>query len=59
MNGWVTNNPEAAKRLRKIDRDYDKGIAATVGLSLAGKVETIRKLKAARQAAYAAVLDSV
>jgi hypothetical protein len=54
--GWVTNDPEAARKLRAIDRDYEKVKAGTVGLSLAGKVETIRKAKAARRAAYDAIL---
>lgn len=47
-----------AKKLRAIDRQYEKAKAAgTIGLSLAGKVETIRKAKEARRAAYDAILD--
>lgn len=53
---WVTNVPEIARKLRAIDRQYEKARANTVGLSLAGKVETIRKAKAARRAAYDAIL---
>lgn len=56
MNGWVTNSPTIAKRLRAIDREYEKMKADTIGMSLAAKIETIRIAKAARRAAYDAIL---
>jgi hypothetical protein len=50
--GWLTNDPEAAKKLRKIDAEYERARAAASGLPLAEKVEAYRKAKEVRQKAY-------
>ena len=59
---WITNNPEAARKLRAADRAYEKAFNELVSVSrgtmtLAEKVEAIRKLKETRATAYARVLE--
>ena len=56
--GWVTNNPEAAARLRAADDACDRAMRAASGLRLADKIDAIRSARAARDAAYRAVADA-
>ena len=55
MTGWLTNDPEAARELRRIDREYQRAVEAAKGLKLADKVAAIRQAKAAKLAAYRAI----
>ena len=49
---WITNNPEAAKSLRAIDRRYERERAKCAAWPLELKVGRFRKLEEERQAAY-------
>jgi hypothetical protein len=52
---WLTNDPEAAKKIIKADKDYAKARAAAVDFPLAEKIEAYRVAKEAREIAYKAV----
>jgi len=52
MVGWITNNPEIAAKLRKADRDYERGKIMCQGQTLGEKIAEHRRLKEARQVAY-------
>jgi hypothetical protein len=56
---WITNNPDAARKLRAIDRRYERGLTEIKNrrAPLAEKVEALRKLKEARAMDYARVLE--
>lgn len=54
MTGWVTNDPEAAKRLRKADREHAKTRAKSKNLPLAQKIIALRESKEKLHAAYTA-----
>ena len=49
---WLTNDPEAAKILRAIDRAYDRGIEKCSCWPLEIKISYQRKLREKRQEAY-------
>jgi hypothetical protein len=53
----VTNNPEAARRLREIDAAYERARKAARDLPLAQKAEAYRVAKGLRDAAYAAFIE--
>jgi len=53
---WITNDPDAARELRVIDRKYNRAIKALRRLPLAEKIEAVRRLKISRAAAYKRVL---
>lgn len=54
--GWLTNDQDVAKQLRKIDRAFDKAMKAAGPLQpLSVKVEAIRKAKMDRLLAYGQV----
>lgn len=48
---WLTNSPEAAKRLRDIDRKYRKAFEAARSLPFAAKRDALQKAKDDHQAA--------
>ena len=54
---WVTNDPDAAKRLRAAERTYQLALAATCNMCLADKVAAIKAARLAKEAAYAAALE--
>jgi hypothetical protein len=56
MNTWVTNDAEAAARLREIDEQYARDRAAGAGLALHDKIEHYSDARERRNAAYAALL---
>lgn len=49
---WVTNDPEAARKLRAADDKFLRAHREASCLPLAQKVAALRKAKADRQAAY-------
>jgi hypothetical protein len=51
---WISNSPEASRRLRAADAAYDKAMAACEGLELADKIVAVREARAARQETYSA-----
>lgn len=51
---WITNNPEAAKRLRKADRRYQAARDNARDLPLEKKIVALRKASADLEADYAA-----
>jgi len=52
---WLTNDPEAARRLKAIERKYRKAISRVgCGLTIEERADIIRKARADRQAAFAA-----
>ncbi len=52
---WVTNDPQAARALRKADKEFEAARIAASTLPLADKIVALRAAKEARQAAYAKV----
>jgi hypothetical protein len=54
---WATNDPVVAARLRQLDADYDKAVAAAANLPLAEKIEALRAARLARHAAYFKATD--
>lgn len=50
--GWITNNPDAARALRRADEHYQRIRDAAAGLCLKEKVEAFRRAKECRQIAY-------
>ena len=57
LPAWITNSPEAARRLKAADAAYDRRVAAASRLLLADKIEAIRVARIIRDAAYRAVLE--
>ncbi len=55
MDGWLTNDPEAAAKLAAADRQWEADRKAAESLPLAEKVEAYRRAKDARREAYDAV----
>ena len=55
--GWVTNDPVAAKALRKADAAYKRAVSNTGALTLAEKVSVLRAASLARDAAYDAAVS--
>lgn len=53
---WITNNPEAARKLRAADRRFDKARRALAGKPLAEKVAALRELKQKRAAEYSRIM---
>lgn len=53
---WVTNSPEAARKLQAADAAYHRAKAAASGLRLVEMIAAIRAARVERDAAYAAVL---
>ncbi len=51
ITNWLTNCPEAAKELRKIDRAFDRGRKLAAALPLIIKVVQLRTLRAERATA--------
>lgn len=49
---WLTNDPEAAKALRKADEAYAKAREAAKALPLAQKIVALRTAKEALHMAY-------
>lgn len=60
MSRWLTNDPQAAKRLRAADRKFERALISAQGLPLALKVTALRIAREARQSAYdaAAAIDA-
>ena len=56
LGGWVTNSPEAAKKLQAADRRYELAKVRMQGMTLGEKIEAQRAAKTARQAEYDAVM---
>jgi len=54
MTAWVTNSPEAARTLRKIDAMEARAKIAASNLPLAEKIKRFREIKAEKEAAIAA-----
>ena len=52
---WVTNDPEAAKLLKRANRKYVAARLAAANLPLADKITAYAKAKSDKQAAYDAV----
>lgn len=53
MTGWVTNNPDAARLLHKVDKRFETDMNVARGqMSLASKLEKINEAKARRQRGY-------
>lgn len=50
--GWVTNDPEVARRLRQADAHYHHARAAAANFPLADKVATYRRAEECRRIAY-------
>lgn len=59
MTGWLTNNPTAARKLRAVDKKYEKARKALPPMPLAEKIEAIKRLKESRAMDYARVLETV
>jgi len=55
MSTWITNDPEAAKQLRKADKDYAKSREAAKSLPLAQKIVALREAKERLHKAYNSV----
>jgi hypothetical protein len=49
---WITNNPEAAAKLRSIDNAYESARRAARNLPLAEKIIALRSAKSTRDEAY-------
>lgn len=54
--GWVTNNPEAAKRLRAADNAYELAKIRAQGKTLGEKIEAYRVARLVREAEYETIL---
>jgi hypothetical protein len=54
--GWITNSPQAAAALKAADLAHDRAMAAAAGLLLADKIPAVAAARAARDAAYRAVV---
>jgi hypothetical protein len=52
---WITNDPQAAKSLKKADKAFDAARTAAKSLPLADKIVALRAAQEAKQAAYAEV----
>ncbi len=50
---WITNDPQAAKALKKADKAFEAARTAAKSLPLADKIVALRDALAAKQAAYA------
>jgi hypothetical protein len=57
--GWVTNDPEVAKRLRAADRRYEAAKLYWRGSTLGEKVAAYRKAKEDRDAEYARIMEEI
>lgn len=53
---WLTNDVEAARRLRAIEADYARARAAAKSLPLAQKIDVYREARRQRGAAIAAAM---
>lgn len=49
---WVTNDPEAARLLRAVDRAYTRATAKAANWPLKEKVAAIRRARETRDASY-------
>lgn len=56
---WLTNNPEAARKLKAADRRYERAKRLLGPMMLEQKIEAIRKLKQKRADEYARILKEV
>jgi hypothetical protein len=56
---WMTNNPEAAQKLREADAAYERERETAHGKPLAEKIAIYRTAKANLNVAYAAILKEV
>ena len=52
---WITNDPQAAKSLKKADKAFEAARTAAKSLPLADKIVALRAAQEAKQAAYAKV----
>ena len=52
---WITNDPQAAKSLKKADKAFEAARTAAKILPLADKIVALRAAQEAKQAAYARV----
>lgn len=55
---WITNSPEIARQLHKIDADHEAAREAARHLPLAEKVAAYRAAKITHQAAYDAIANA-
>ncbi len=53
--GWITNDPDAAKVLRRADNRYTLAKIRAQGLTLAEKIDAHRAARTARDAEYQTV----
>jgi hypothetical protein len=58
LGGWVTNDPDVAKKLRSVDMRYERAKIMTQGMRLGEKIEAQRVAKAEWQAEYDAIFAS-
>ena len=52
---WITNDPQAAKSLKKADKAFEGARIAAKSLPLVDKIIALRAAQEAKQAAYARV----
>ena len=59
MMDWVTNDATIARKLRKIDREYENSRAKAAGYAMAEKVQAYRDAKMIREEHRARLLASL
>lgn len=55
LGGWITNNPDVARQLRKADHRYEAAKIRAAGLTLEQKIERYREAKQSRDREYDAI----
>ncbi len=55
VSGWLTNDAIVARKLRTIDRRYERAKRGMIGLGVVAKAEAMRIARNRRQDAYDAI----